>query len=165
MRTVCSREIFTKNCRQQQNFDSDLKEAWHYNHVTFTPITKNFMLYGRLIYMLSMLYVRLAIKIKVGIPDSFKVGWCPYKITGSSPLNSLKLIQNNYFFTFGVNAFGTYHLLKIPALKCPPYGCHRFWQLYIVIQAKRWFICLRGKGGSFFLSYFKALSVGPVLRI
>ena len=22
---------------QQQNFDSDLKEAWHYNHVTFTP--------------------------------------------------------------------------------------------------------------------------------
>ena len=107
MRTICRGEILTQKCRQQQNFDSDLKEAWHYNHVTFTPITKNFMLYGRLIYMLSMLYVRLAIKIKVGIPDSFKVGWCPYKITGSSPLNSLKLIQNNYFFTFGVNAFGT----------------------------------------------------------
>ena len=29
MRTICSREIFTKKCRQQQNFDSDLKEAWH----------------------------------------------------------------------------------------------------------------------------------------
>ena len=57
MRTICSREIFTKNCRQQQNFDSDPKEAWHYNHVTFTPIAKNFMLHCRLIYMLSMLYI------------------------------------------------------------------------------------------------------------
>ena len=25
--TICSREIFTKKCRQQQNFDSDSKEA------------------------------------------------------------------------------------------------------------------------------------------
>ena len=107
MHTICSREIFTKKCRQQQNFDSDPKEAWHYNHVTFTPIAKKFMLYGRLIYMLSMLYVRLTMKIKVGIPESFKVGWYPYKIPGSSPLNSLKLIQNNYFFTFGVNVFST----------------------------------------------------------
>ena len=32
MRTICSREIFTKNYRQQQNFDSDPNEAWHYNH-------------------------------------------------------------------------------------------------------------------------------------
>ena len=87
MRTICSREIFTKKCRQQQNFDSDPKEAWHYNHVTFTPIAKNFMLYCRLIYMLSMLYVRLTIKVKVGIPESFKVGWYPHKITGSSHLN------------------------------------------------------------------------------
>ena len=59
MRTICSREIF-----------SDPKEAWHYNHVTFTPIAKNFMLYCRLIYMLSMLYVRLTIRVKVGIPES-----------------------------------------------------------------------------------------------
>ena len=66
MRTICSREIFTKKCRQQQNFDSDPKEAWHYNHVRFTPIAKNFMLYCRLIYMLSILYVRLTIKVKVG---------------------------------------------------------------------------------------------------
>ena len=82
-----SREIFTKKSRQQQNFDSDPKEAWHYNQVTFTPITKNFMLYCRLIYMLSMLYIRLMIKVKVGISESFKVGWYPHKITGSSHLN------------------------------------------------------------------------------
>ena len=86
IRTICSREIFTKKCRQQQNFDSDPKEAWHYNHVTFTPIAKNFMLYCRLIYMLSILCVRLTIKVKVGIPESFKVGWYPHKITGSSHL-------------------------------------------------------------------------------
>ena len=62
------------------------QKAWHYNHVTFTSIAKNFMLYCRLIYMLSMLYVRLTIKVKVGIPESFKVGWYPHKITGSSHL-------------------------------------------------------------------------------
>ena len=73
-------------CRQQQNFHSDPKEAWHYNHVTFTPIAKTFMLYCRLIYMLSILYVRLMIKVKVGIPESFKVGWYSHKITGSSNL-------------------------------------------------------------------------------
>ena len=88
MRTICSREIFTKKCRKQQIFDSDLKGAWHYNHVTFIPIAKSFMLYCRLIYMLSMLYIRLMIKLKVRIPESFfKVGWCPHKITGSSYLN------------------------------------------------------------------------------
>ena len=87
MRTMCSREILTKKCRQQQIFDSDLKGAWHYNHVTFTPIAKNFMLYCRLIYMLSILCVRLTIKVKAGIPESFKVGWYPRKKTGSSHLN------------------------------------------------------------------------------
>ena len=86
MCTMCSREIFMKKCRQQQIFDSDLKGAWHYNHVTFTPITKNFMLYCRLIYMLSILCVRLTIKVKVRIPESFKVGWYPSKKTGSSHL-------------------------------------------------------------------------------
>ena len=74
MRTICSREMFTKKCQQQQNFDSDPTEAWHYNHVTFTSIAKNLMLYCKLIYMLSMLYVRLTIKVKEGIPESFKVG-------------------------------------------------------------------------------------------
>ena len=94
MRTIRGREIFTKKCRQQQNFDSDPKEAWHYNHVTFTPIAKNFMLYCRLIYMLSMLYVGLTIKVKVGIPESFKVGWYPNKITGSSHLNTAEFSYN-----------------------------------------------------------------------
>ena len=86
MRTMCSREIFTKKCRQQPIFDSELKGAWHYNYVTFTPIAKNFMLYCRLIYMLSILCVRLTIKVKVGIPESFKVGRYPPKKTGSSHL-------------------------------------------------------------------------------
>ena len=86
MCTMCSQEIFTKKCQHQQIFDSDLKGAWHYNHVTFTPIAKNFMLYCRLIYMLSILCVRLTIKVKVGIPESFKVGWYPPEKTGSSHL-------------------------------------------------------------------------------
>ena len=89
MRAMCSREIFTKKCLQQQIFDSDLKGAWHYNHVTFTPIAKYFMLYCRLIYMLSILCVRLTIKVKVGIPENFKVGWYPPKKTGSSHLKLL----------------------------------------------------------------------------
>ena len=67
-------------------FDSDLKGSWHYNHVTFTPIAKKFMLYCRLIYMLSILCVRLTIKVKVGIPESFKVGWYPHNMSGSSHL-------------------------------------------------------------------------------
>ena len=106
MRTMCSREIFTKKCRQQQIFDSDLKGAWHYNHVTFTPIAKIFMLYCKLIYMLSILCVRLTIKVKVGIPESFKVGWYPPKKTGSSHLNlsaeralCLVLIHYKYWLT------------------------------------------------------------------
>ena len=36
--------------------------------------------------MLSILRVRLKIKVKVGIPESFKVGWYPPKKTGSSHL-------------------------------------------------------------------------------
>ena len=91
MRTMCSREILTKKCRQQQIFDSDLKGAWHYNHLILTPIAKNFMLYCRLIYMLSILCVRLTIKVKVGIPESFKVGWYSPKKTGSSHLKPIIL--------------------------------------------------------------------------
>ena len=94
MRTMCSREIFAKKCWQQQIFDSDLKGAWHYNHVTFTPIAKHFMLYRRLIYMLSILCVRLTIKVKEGIPESFKVGWYPPKKTGSSHLKVWCLANN-----------------------------------------------------------------------
>ena len=95
----CSREIFTKKCRQQQIFDSDLKGAWHYNHVTFTPIAKNFMLYCRLIYMLSILCVRLTIEVKVGMPESFKVGWYPppppQKKTGLSHLKTFTFDENS----------------------------------------------------------------------
>ena len=36
--------------------------------------------------MLSILCVRLTIKVKVRIPESFKVGWYPLKKTGSSHL-------------------------------------------------------------------------------
>ena len=97
MRAMCSREIFTKKCLQQQIFDLDLKGAWHYNHVTFTPIAKYFMLYCRLIYMLSILCVRLTIKVKVGIPESFKVGWYPPKKTGSSHLNEFHFKTRNIF--------------------------------------------------------------------
>ena len=101
MRTMCSREIFTKKCQQQPIFDSDLKGAWHYNHVTFTPIAKNFMLYCRLIYMLSILCVRLTIKVKVGIPESFKVGWYPPKklgrVTLSMGFGRKKVIKWTFF--------------------------------------------------------------------
>ena len=55
--------------------------------MTFTPIAKNFMLYFRLIYMLSILCVRLTIKVKVGIPESFKVGWYPPKKLGRVTLS------------------------------------------------------------------------------
>ena len=83
MSTICSREIFTKKCPQQQNFDSDPKEAWHFNHVTFAPIAKNVMLFCRfLVYMLDSRSKYL----KVRIPESLKVGWYPLKITGSSHL-------------------------------------------------------------------------------
>ena len=43
--------------------------------------------------MLSMLHVGLTIKVKVGIPESFKVGWYPLKITGSSHLKDLPLLK------------------------------------------------------------------------
>ena len=107
MRTMCSREIFTKKCLQQQIFDSDLKGAWHYNHVTFTPIAKNFMLYCRLIYMLSILYVRLTIKVKVRIPESFKVGWYAPQKTGSSHLNfAILFAVRKLFFRFSDRVIG-----------------------------------------------------------
>ena len=49
--------------------------------------------------MLSILCVRLTIKVKVGIPESFKVGWYPPKKTGSSHLNQIHdhLVRNNLY--------------------------------------------------------------------
>ena len=103
MRTMCSREIFTKKCWQQQILDSDLKGAWHYNHVTFTPITKNFMLYCRLIYMLSILCVRLTIKVKVGIPESFRVGWYPPKKLGHLNILIILCLERHLFLQYCVH--------------------------------------------------------------
>ena len=129
MRTMCSGEIFTKKCWQQQIFDSDLKGAWHYNHVTFTPIVKNFMLYCRLIYMLSILYVILTIKVKVGIPASFKVGWYPLKKTGSSRLKLLKLYKRpvsigrliSLQYSGMLSIFLRFHCLS-PEMFCTAFG-------------------------------------------
>ena len=105
MRTMCSREIFKKKCQKKQIFDSDLKGAWHYSHVTFTPIAKIVMLYCRLICMLSILRVRLTIKVKVGIPESFKVGWYPPKKTGSSHLNSVFVFFYSFSRLFQIASF------------------------------------------------------------
>ena len=44
--------------------------------------------------MLSILCVRLTIKVKVGIPESFKVGWYPHqKKLGQVTLNSKVLVN------------------------------------------------------------------------
>ena len=52
--------------------------------------------------MLSILCVGLTITVKVGIPESFKVGWYPTKKTGSSHLmpftqGNLKVIRLRFF--------------------------------------------------------------------
>ena len=46
--------------------------------------------------MLSILCVRLTIKVKVGIPESLKVGWCPPKKTGSSDLKFAMRANRKY---------------------------------------------------------------------
>ena len=58
------------------------------------------MVYCRLIYMLSILCVRLTIKVKVGIPDSFKVGWHPRKKLGRVTFNLVFMIR--IFFRWSV---------------------------------------------------------------
>ena len=84
--------------------------------ITITPIAKNLMLYRRsLIYMLSMLHVRLTIKVKVGIPESFKVGWYPHKITGSSHLkggDSTKTCNAQFLIPLFVCLFVCFFFLK-----------------------------------------------------
>ena len=44
--------------------------------------------------MLYILCVKLTIKVKVGIPESFKVGWYPPKKTGSSHLNIKRVARD-----------------------------------------------------------------------
>ena len=46
--------------------------------------------------MLSILCVILTTKVKVGIPESFKVGWYPLKKTGSSHLKPRAIISKRY---------------------------------------------------------------------
>ncbi len=121
MRTMCSQEIFTKKCQHQQIFDSDLKGAWHYNHMTFTPIAKNFMLYCRLIYMLSILCVRLTIKVKVGIPESFKVGWYPQKKLGRVTLRFEIHVASDWRLSFIKQIF-LFRTTRLIRLICSP--CH-----------------------------------------
>ena len=58
--------------------------------------------------MLSILCVRLTINVKVGIPDSLKVGWYPPKKTGSSHLK-----QNNDFAR--ASRFSAVHFLAVIA--------------------------------------------------
>ena len=53
--------------------------------------------------MLSILCVRLTVKVKVGIPESFKVGWYPLKKTGSSHLNSRNLSLDCLLIQYGCN--------------------------------------------------------------
>ena len=43
--------------------------------------------------MLSILSVRLTIKVKVGIQESFKVGWYRPKKTGSSHLKAVNIFS------------------------------------------------------------------------
>ena len=90
MRTVRSREIFTKNAGNSR-FSTQTSKGRLIIIIYFDiySIAKNFMLYCRLIYMLSILCVRLTIKVKVGIPESFKVGWYPPKKLGRVTLSIL----------------------------------------------------------------------------
>ena len=53
------------------------------------------MFYCRLIYMLSILCVRLTIKIKVGMLESFKVEWYPPKKLGRVTLSSIQTEPDN----------------------------------------------------------------------
>ena len=56
--------------------------------------------------MLSILYVRLTIKVTVGIPESFKVGWYPHKITKSNNLYLITFVLFAAFvLTLIINAF------------------------------------------------------------
>ena len=54
--------------------------------------------------MLSILCVRLTIKVKVGIPESFKVGWYPPKKTGSSHLKTSRKTKFLHSFSEEQNA-------------------------------------------------------------
>ena len=50
--------------------------------------------------MLSILCVRLKIKVKVGIPESFKVGWYPAKKLGRVTLMVNAWFQGKWSLTY-----------------------------------------------------------------
>ena len=53
--------------------------------------------------MLSILCVRLTIKLKMGIPESFKVGWYPPKKTWPSHLKRQSdICKNDNFLSLSV---------------------------------------------------------------
>ena len=75
------------------------------------------MFFCRLIYMLSILCVRLTINVKVGIPESFKVGWYPPQKNWSSHLKAQAktwILQMHfefayfYFVLFGIETLNTF---------------------------------------------------------
>ena len=96
MRTICSQEIFTKKCRQQQNFDSDPKEAWHYNHVTFTPINKNLIDLHAVIHGICWTYDQC----KGGHTRELQSRMVPSHNNRSSHLNVECTSANRLFDTF-----------------------------------------------------------------
>ena len=95
MGTMCSREIFTKKAGNRRSSTQTSKGRGTITTCHLLRSPKIILLYCRLIYMLSILCVRLTIKVKVGIPESFKVGWCRQKITGSSHLNDDSIHYNH----------------------------------------------------------------------
>ena len=72
--------------------------------------------------MLPILCVRLTIKVKVGIPESFKVGWYPLKKTGSSHLkpfaekcNFKKYgCQNSVAMLTSMSTYSSQRFLNVP---------------------------------------------------
>ena len=73
-----------------------------------------------------MLYVRLMIKVKVGIPESFKVGLYPHKITGPSHLKC-NIINKNNNSCFKVPGKKDLENLTPPPWKLPPLGPPSHW--------------------------------------
>ena len=63
--------------------------------------------------MLSILCVRLTIKVKVGIPGSFKVGWYPNQKTGSSHLNCLNIVATETSATKVISRKYKFHVLYL----------------------------------------------------
>ena len=73
--------------------------------------------------MLSILCVRRTIKVKVGIPESFKVGWYPPKKIGSSHLKGSRSSK-----TIPYKAVLTYLAHPYMGLSPPPKTSRATWQ-------------------------------------